>query len=94
MEARRTMSININDKEQSPEQTLNVAETEGSQPKVAQEEQPKVANPQEPVQAGCQEQEEPRTDEPETEARKGLKPKRKSRPESNHNKRSNYPKNL
>ena len=99
MEPRRTTTINISDEEKSPEHTPNAAETGESQTKVAQEEQPKVADPKEPVQAGHQEQEEPRTDEPETEARKGLEPERRSRPESNnnnnhHNKQSNYPKNL
>ena len=75
METRRMAAINISDEEKSPEQTQNAAETGGSQPKVAQEEQPKVADPKEPVQAGHQEQEEPRTNEMETEARKGLEPK-------------------
>ena len=62
-------------------------------------EQLKVANLQEPMQAERQEQEEPRIDELETEAQKGLEPERRNRPESNnnnnyHNKWSNYPKNL
>ena len=62
--ARRTVAINISDKEQSPEQTSNVAGTRGGQPNKAQVEQPNVANPKEPVEAGRQQQEEPKPKEP------------------------------
>ena len=42
--ARRTVAININDEEQSPEQTPTATGTRGSQPNVTQEEQPNEDN--------------------------------------------------
>ena len=69
-----TSTIYISDREQSLEQPLNVAKTGRGQLDDAQEEQPEVAKLEEPVEAGHQQQEEPRTEEPEQEAPRPVEP--------------------
>ena len=65
--ARRTVTINISDEEQSSEQAQNEAGTRGSQPNETKGEQLKEENPQEPVHTGDHQQGEPRPTEPEPE---------------------------
>ena len=69
-----TSTINIGDREQSPEKPRNVARIGGGQPDDAQAEQREVVNSKEPVEVGRHQQEEPRTKEPEPEAPRPIEP--------------------